>query len=371
MRYLAALAPALLGALLVSLAAAGSSSTAPQSALPHRAILPAVAADSAIDAPPPATPTTPPAPTATPTLTANAACGYRADVRALADPLAGEVDRAPAARTIATLLALARPAGLTAASPRQLDSEGRAVALTAWLRGAMRTPQNTIELLISTGPEGPLLRARLVSTACSQGASDADRAAMEAARIAFLNRCGVPSASQWTPLGGQVTLVGVPAWGEPRTAGLDGAPTGIELAPVLAFEMPQGASCSPSQTPGATTTPTPDADLEVLVHVDPIRVARGQQVTVTIIVQYRPGPGGSPTPGPAGILCSYSAYDVALTLLAQGGPAPTGPAGTVSFTFTVPTWATPDTASRENGRIQASCQGLPPPPGAARLEITG
>ncbi len=367
MRSFAALAPALLGALPVSLAAAGSSRTEPQAAHPHRLIVPAVAADSASGAPPPATHT--PTATVTATPSANAACGYRADIRGLADPLAGQVNRDPAARSVAGLLALDRPAGLGAASPRQLESEGRAVTLTAWLRGAIRTPQNTIELLISTGPEGPLLRARLVSPACSQGASEADRAAMEAARVAFLNRCGVPGASQWTQLGGQATLIGIPAWGEPRTSGLDGAPTGIELAPVIAFEMPQGATCSPNQPAGPTPTPTPTTGLEVLTHVDPIRVARGQQVTVTIIVQYRPEPGGTPSPGPAGIQCSYSAYDVALNLLAQGGPAPTGPGGTVSFTFTVPMTAVPDTASRENGRVQASCQGLPPPPGSARLEI--
>lgn len=368
MRYLAALAPALLGALLVSLAAAGSSSTAPQSAFPHRIILPAVAADSASAAPPPATPTSPPAPTATPTPAANAACGYRADVRALADPLAGEVDRDPVPRTIATLLALQRPPGLTAASPRQLDSEGRAVALTAWLRGAMRTPQNTIELLISTGPDAPLLRARLVSTACSQGASDADRAAMEAARIAFLNRCGVPSASQWTPLGGQVTLVGVPAWGEPRTSGVDGAPSGIELAPVLAFAMEPGAGCDPGQPFGPTPAPTPGPVLELLVRVDPYRyVPRGTLVTVTLIVQEPPPPGGTPRPGPAGIACRFDAYDHTGQRIGGGGPAPTGPGGTVTFTFTIPQDAAAG-GPNQPGSVVPRCDGLATR-GGARLEI--
>jgi hypothetical protein len=278
------------------------------------------------------------------------------------------------------LLALERPAGLGSASPRDLTSEGRALELGAWLRGAMRTQGGGIELLVSASPGGPLLRARFPSIECAAGASAADRAAMEAARVAFIQRCGVPPAGQWRPLGGPVTLVGVPAWGERRLSGIDGAPSGIELAPVLDFDMPEGATCDPTQLPGPvpgfgqpggpTPTATPSAALEMLVHVDPVRVNRGAQVTVTIIVQEPAGAGGTPRPGPAGIQCSYKAFDVALNELARGGPSPTGADGTVSWTFTIPATAVLDTASRENGRVQPTCQGISPR-GSARLEIVG
>lgn len=375
MRRLAALLPALAGALLLTIAAAqapnsqlqtsNSQLQAPNSPLPHRLLLPALAADSAAGTSTFATPT--PAPTGTP---ASTACGYRGPVRTLSDPAAAGVDRTPANGSIGGLLALDRPAGLGSASPRQPGPEAQAVALDAWLRAAIRTPGGGVELLISTSPDGPLLRASFPSPECAAGASPADRAAMEAARVAFLQACGVPTASQWRPLGGRAALSGIPAWGEPRPSGTDGAPSGIELAPVLSFALAGSADCDPAQPFGPTPTPTPGPVLELLVHVDPIRVSRGQQVTVTIIVQEPPGPGGTPVPGPAGIRCSYTAYDVALNELARGGPTPTGPGGRVSWTFTVPEWAALDTASRENGRVQPRCDGIPAR-GSARLEIVG
>ena len=368
MRSLAALLTALLGAALVLLAAAPAPrprAQAPAGGLPYRAVAPALAADSA-----PGLATLPAGtPTPTATLPPASACGYRAAVRALADPAAAAVDRTPAASSVTGLLALDRPPGLTPASPRQLPSEGRAVQLTAWLRGAIRTPDGGIDLLISTSPDGPLLRARFPGPGCTEGASEADRAAIEAARIAFINRCGVPTAGSWRPLGGQAVLVGVPAWGEPRPSGTDGAPTGIELAPVLDFAMPQGATCDPNQPFGPTPTPTPGAALEMLINVNPIRVSRGGQVTVTIIVQEPPPPGGTPIPGPAGIPCSYTAYDRALAPIASGGPSPTGPGGTVSWTFTVPPDAAlSDYSTNTHGRVTPACQGLTAR-GSARLEI--
>lgn len=359
MRPFAVLMPALLGAALATLAAAQAPDPPPQGPAgprPFAVVAPAIAADSA------------PTPTP-PTPTAPAACGPRPAARSLADPAPATIDPAPAAGSVAALLALDRPPGLGDASPRQAPLETRPVALEAWLRGAIRSGSGGVELLLSTSPDGPLLRAAFPAPECQEGASPADRAAMEAARIAFLGACGVPPASQWKPLGGHARFVAIPFWGQPRPSGSDGAPSGIELAPVLAFQPP-AEGCSPDQSPGPTPTPTPGAPLQLLIHLDPFRnVARGTEVTVTIIVQTVPEPGGTPAPGPAGILCRYQAFDRLGQTIASGGPAPTGPDGTVQFRFTIPQEAAIGTPS-EPGSVVPRCEGLVTP-GGARLEVTG
>lgn len=329
----------------------------------HLVYLPGLAADSAAGSPP--------TPLPTPTPAAPGCPSPRSNLRILADPAAA-FDRTPQPATIPALLAEDRPASIP--ETRILPFEARVLETPAWLRFARRTSANTIELLVSAAPTGDLLRVQLPGPGCTAGAPQPDRDAIEAARLAYLQACGAPPTT-WQAIAGPVTLRGVPHWGTPDPTGTQGAPTGIELAPVLHFQKTDRPGCNPaSYQPTPTPTPGPAATLELLINIQPIRVARGGEVTVTIIVQRLvpgPGPDDPPTiqPGPPGIQCSYTAYDRTLTPIASGGPAPTGPDGRVSWTFTVPLDAAlSDLTLNQNGRVLPSCEGIPAR-GGARLEI--
>jgi hypothetical protein len=81
------------------------------------------------------------------------------------------------------------------------------------------------------------VRALLVETKLEEDtrvAAPKRRLQMQNARSRFINACGFPSSSEFTPLSGRATVTGVGFFGSIH--GQTGvAPNGIELHPVLAF----------------------------------------------------------------------------------------------------------------------------------------
>jgi hypothetical protein len=320
----------------------------PAPALVRQAVLPVVAGDDATGSPAPATGT----PTASPAATFDTCAGERSPVRTLTDPAAG-FSRTPAQSSIFALLALERPA-VGPATPRIAPTETGVVELDVWLRGFIRRNSGAIELLVSNSPTGPVLLANFPPQGCIAKASAEDQAAMTTARIELVGRCGLPITGGMTTIAGPAKLRGVPFWGKPGD-GLAGAPGGIELGPVLAFEMAEGLDCDPGTYKDGIPTPTPVPTAKSMtIGAAPLFVARGQEVQVTIYTQ----------PATEGIACWYVAWDNAMVQMAQGETKLTGPDGTASWSFTIPL----DAATGSDGRVTPYCTGISPT-GSARLTI--
>lgn len=323
----------------------------PAPALVRQAILPVVAGDDATGFSIPAA-GTPSTPTASPTATLDTCAGERSPIRTLTDPAAG-FGRAPAESSIFALLALERPA-VGPATPRIAPTETGVVELDVWLRGFIRRNSGAIELLVSSSPTGPVLLANFPPQGCIAGASPEDQADMTTARIGLVGRCGLPIASGMTEIAGPARLRAVPLWGKPGD-GLTSAPSGIELGPVLGFEMEPGLDCDPETYKDGIPTPTPvPVPDQITTNLMPQTAARGTTIVVTI----------QTVPAMAGVSCSYIAWDNGIAQMAAGETKLTGPEGTAAWSFTIPL----DAATGSDGRVVPSCAGVNTT-GAARLTI--
>lgn len=323
----------------------------PAPALVRQAFLPVVAGDDATGLSIPAATTTA-TPTASPTATLDTCAGERSPIKTLADPAAGFA-RTPAETSIFALLALERPA-VGPATPRIAPTETGVVELNVWLRGFIRRNSGAIELLVSSSPTGPVLLANFPPQGCISKASPEDQAAMTTARIDLVGRCGMPITSGITQVAGPARLRAVPLWGKPGD-GLTGAPSGIELGPVLGFDMAPGLDCDPETYKDGVPTPTPvPVPDSITINIMPQTAARGSTITVTIFTQ----------PAMSGVSCSYVAWDNGMGQMAAGETKLTGPAGTASWQFTIPL----DAVTGSDGRVTPSCAGVNTR-GSARLTI--
>lgn len=324
----------------------------PAPALVRQAFLPGVASDDASGFGLPATAT--PQATTTPAAPLNTCAGERSPVKTLTDTAAA-FDRAAAASSIFALQALERPA-VGPATPRLAPTETGVVELNVWLRGFIRRNNGAIELLVSNSPSGAVLMANFPPQGCLGDAAPADQAAMTTARIDLVSRCGLPITGGMTTIAGPAKIRAVPFWGTQRPDGVAGAPSGIELGPVLAFEMAEGLDCDPETYKDGVPTPTPvPVPNTITINITPQGAARGATIAVTIFTQ----------PAMSGVACSYVAWDNAINLMAQGETKKTGPDGTAAWQFTIPLNA----ATGTDGRVTPSCAGVNTT-GSARLVIT-
>jgi hypothetical protein len=314
----------------------------------RQAFLPVVAGDDAFGFGLPATATT------TPAAPLNTCAGERSPVKTLTDDAAA-FERTPVASSIFALHALERPT-VGPATPRLAPVETAVVELDVWLRGFIRRNNGAIELLISNSPSGAILMANFPPQSCIGDAAPADQAAMTTARIDLVSRCGLPITGGMLEIAGPAKLRAVPFWGTQRPDGVTGAATGIELGPVVAFEMAPGLDCDPETYKDGIPTPTPvPVPDTITVNLLPQGAARGTTITVTIFTQ----------PAMSGVACSYVAWDNGLELMAQGETKQTGPDGTAAWQFTIPV----DAATGTDGRVTPSCAGVNTT-GSGRLVIT-
>jgi len=328
---------------------------APASPVVRRAYVPGLAGDSAAGYGAPATTTPTGTVPASPTQTLGTCAGERSTIRTLGDPDA-TFSRTPVTASVFELLDLQRPT-VTAGTARIAPTEARVVQMNAWLRGFIRKNNGAIELLISAAPGGAIMVAGFPPADCLSGTSALDQAAIEAARTALINRCGMPVTSGITELAGPITLTGVPFWGQPRNDGLSGAFNGIELGPVLSFAKTDDLDCKPASYEGGgngtpTATPVPKS---ITINISPTTAARGATIAVTIQTQ-------PPAPG---VSCSFIAWGNDLQLLAESSAKTTGAAGSTNWTFTIPANA----ALGSDARVTPSCTGYSTT-GSARLTIT-
>jgi hypothetical protein len=337
MRKLNTLALALIGVALavgsLSFALAANTATPP---ITRRAVVPGVAGDTSTFNPGSSTST----PTPTPEVFGCA--GLRTNIKILADDDAG-FDRTAVASSLFALVNAERPDGITDSSPRFAPFESRVVEVTASLVGFRRTSGGGIELVISAGPGGDLMAASFPSQSCLANASDADRAAANAARIALMQKCGnAPDSGVFKPLGGTATLQGVPFWGAKHTDGY-GSPSGIELGPVLKFDFNPATECSANAKPTPTPSPTTVVS-EILTSVYPQSLARGDELQITILT----------VPRTAGKLCGYQLWDAEVNLVSSSDPVATGADGLVTWSVTIP-----GDMPIGQARVQPNCPGLP------------
>lgn len=333
MRKLNTLALAAVGLALVigSLSFALTASGA-EPVLVRQAVVPGIAGDSS---------TFNPGQQSTPTPEAFGCAGFRTPIKLLSDP-AGGFDRTPVVSSFFALVSATRPDGVTDKSARFAPFESQVAEITGTLVGFRRTSGGGIDLVISQGAGGDLMVASFPGQGCLAGANDADRAAVNAARIALAQKCGNPPDSGiFKPLGGNATLQGVPFWGSKHTDGY-GAPSGIELGPVLKFEFNPATSCDAdaSKTPYPTATNTPVIQ-EIPINVSPATAYPGQAIVVTIRT----------VPVSAGRTCSYKIFDSAGQTVAQGTTT-TNAQGEAIFNATLPV-----TTALGNASAVPSCIG--------------
>jgi len=311
---------------------AASSSKADDDTMVFRAVAPGLAGDSAEGFSTFATATVKPAtPTATPIGLGCA--GPRSAIRTLTDGGAG-FPRTASNTSLSQLLITPKPdgkPGLTRVSP-----ESSVVRFEAYIISTTNGSGNVVANIANT-PGDFQVQAGFPLQNCITDASDADRGAMNGARIALQQACGQPGSGS---LGGKVVLEGVPHWRE------QGGQQVMSIWPVLKFELADGWNCKgvpPTATP--TTTPVPDIDV-LYLSVDPQFVEVGQSVLVTAMPQ-PPAPGRS---------CTFTSFsDAELNSwqdLPGMGTKTTDAEGEASWTVTIP-----EGAVLGQGRFQVSCGG--------------
>ena len=319
MRNLNTLALAVVGiALFAGSLSFAFAADSPLPQLTRRAIVPALAGDDSASNPGSSQ-------TSTPTPQSFGCAGLRTPIKVLTDKDAG-FSRVPVTSSFAALVAPARPAWITDGTARIQPRESQVVEITASLVGFRRTNGGGVELVLAQGAGGDLMAASFPSQSCLLGSSNEDRAAVNAARIALVQKCGNPPDSGiFKPLGGTATIQGVPIWGSKHTDGY-GAPSGIELGPVLKFDFNPATSCDAdaSKTPYPTATNTPVLQ-EMTINVTPATASPGQAVVVTIRT----------IPAVVGRSCTFTITDSSMTQVAQGTTL-TNAQGEAVFNTTLP-----------------------------------
>ena len=324
-----ALVLAVLGLAGMAATLAASSSKADDNTMVFRAVAPQLAGDSAEGFSTFATTT----PVATATPTGFGCVGARSAIRTLTDGGAG-FSRTASATSLSQLLLTAKPEsapGLSRVSP-----ESSVVKFEAYIISTANG-MGSVVANVANSPGDFQVQAGFPLQPCIEDASDADRGAMNSARIALQQACGQPGAGS---LGGKVVIEGVPHWREQNGQQV------ISIWPVLKFQLADGWNCKgvpPTATP--TTTPVPDIDV-LYLSVNPQFAQVGQDVEVTAMPQ-PPAPGRS---------CTLNTYaDAGLNTwqnLPGMGTKTTNANGEASWTVAIP-----EGAALGQGKFQVSCEG--------------
>ncbi len=312
MRHRSAIVVAVSGVLLMfgslSLVLAADSPATP---VQRRAVLPILAGDSAsLSNSSTATPT--------PTPPGFGCAGPRTAIRTLSDAGA-TFARTPSNSSVAGLTSIQKPAQAPGLE-RLAATETGVVRLTAYIASTATDSGGNLVVQVAQSPNDFSISAGIPLSSCANGASEADKAAFGAARVAVLTSCGATGSQ---PLGGKIEIEGVPHW---ATNGA-GQPV-ISLWPVLAFKLADGWTCK-GQPPTVTPTATPVPPIDVLyLSVDPQGVDAGG--TVRLTAQSEP-------PGP-GHICNPTFTDSESTSWPLPGVAPkaTGANGSVWWDIVIP-----------------------------------
>ena len=165
-------------------------------------------------------------------------CGVeRWPVKTLADPDAKRIHKTVVAATVDGLAHLPVAVGIGGA--RGAGVELKRVRVRAKLVGIKVESDDDFHLVIKDLQTGMKMIVEFPNHGCTNGAPAALRTQMETARAAVVTGCGFTPSSGFQPLGGAVTVTGVPFFDFlHRQTGH--APNGIELHPVLKFT----GSCS-------------------------------------------------------------------------------------------------------------------------------
>lgn len=320
---------AVLGLAGMAATLAASSSKADDDTMVFRAVAPQLAGDSAVGFSTFATTT----PIATATPTGFGCVGARSAIRTLTDGGAG-FSRTASNTSLAQLLLTAKPGsapGLTRVSP-----ETGVVKFEAHIISTANG-MGSVVANIANMPGDFQVQAGFPLQPCIEDASDADRGAMNSARIALQQACGQPGAGS---LGGKVVVEGVPHWREQNGQQV------MSIWPVLKFELADGWTCKgapPASTPTATAVPDTDA---IILRVEPGFIRVGETAEVT----------ARPLPTAPGRSCTLNMFvDDELNLwqdLPGMGTKTTNAEGEASWTVAIP-----EGAVLGQGRFQVSCEG--------------
>jgi hypothetical protein len=187
------------------------------------------------------------------------ACGSnRWDVKTLTDASVGNIDLSQIISVnISTLAAL--PAPDPAPGGTRFDPyETTVYTISGIMVQASLQPDHDIVLEMEDSDTGDTITVAFPDAAqCATGASAQFLQLMEAARSAFVQAYGMPSAGAPISLNGAASVVGVgfldPVLGQPGQAS-----NGMELHPVLGFESVGGSNAGGSSSV-ASPSPTPTA----------------------------------------------------------------------------------------------------------------
>jgi hypothetical protein len=171
---------------------------------------------------------------------AGPACGVeRWPVKILADSMASQVRLFPRWTTVRALRRLRAPASLPQKA-RNRPVETTTYRVRARLVGSKFEEDSDFHLVIADRRTGGTMIVEFAASYCTLTAKPAFRRRMQAARLAFIRACGVPSRSDFVHLRGTATITGV-GFFDFKHGQTGVAPNAIELHPVIGFK----GACSP------------------------------------------------------------------------------------------------------------------------------
>ena len=299
--------------------------------LPYHAYLPALAGDSASGSNMSAT--------STPTPPPGATCGSgHLALLGFGDAGAGAIDlTTDTTTTLGQLRTLPRPADVPTDATRSSSFETTLFSLSAPLVSMSQRADGTIVVLAGGTAGGATIPLLLPPRGCTASAAAAQQGAMNGAIAALRIACGDPPRPGDAPhaLSGSATVTGTGLWlGFP----LEGMPpNGAALGPLLSFTF-SGASCNPADA-SPTPSPTPAPVLRGVLLSAPGQsslapVPAGQVVSATVSTE-------PPSPG---VTCAFTYVSPPVPPDTVGvidndpalAPKTTGPDGTATWTWTIP-----------------------------------
>jgi hypothetical protein len=163
------------------------------------------------------------------------ACGVeRWPVKIVADTTAARVNLVPRTTSVRALRRLPRPDSLPQ-SARNRPVETTTYRIHARLVESKLEDDSDFHLVLADPRTGGTMIVEFPASYCTLTAKPVLRRRMQAARLAFIRACGIPSSSYFTRLRGTATVTGVGFFDYYH--GQTGvAPNAIELHPVLGFK---------------------------------------------------------------------------------------------------------------------------------------
>jgi hypothetical protein len=172
----------------------------------------------------------------TPAARSSAACKgtFRWQVKTLSDARAKLVDYRPRSARLVSLTHLARPAGVTRATPRLAGDELRTYRIQVALKRVVMKPDREIRLVVANPKTKRTMVVEFADPTCGRAKHSRKRQRLAVARASFLASCGIPPKGRLRKISGSATITGV-GFFDKKYRALGNAPNGFELHPVLSF----------------------------------------------------------------------------------------------------------------------------------------